>query len=265
MMTLEELQQKADWVRRRAFEIAMKAGEGHLGGVFSCVEILVSLYYGGILRYDPRNPKWPERDRFILSKGHSNLGLYIVLADTGFFNVRELDCFLQDGSMLGGHCDNLVPGIEAISGSLGHGLGICAGIALGNKLAACESLTFVTLGDGECQEGSVWESALFASHHGLNRLIAVIDRNRLGSEEFTEKSLGLEPFSDKWKGFGWEVREVDGHAIKEIISAFDDCRARKSEKPLVIIAHTRKGKGISCLEGTPPAHHTMPYCKRIIR
>ena len=252
------LQEKARYLRRRAFAMVMQAGKGHLGGSFSCTEILVALYYGGVLRFDPGMPTWGQRDRFILSKGHANNTLYVLLADLGFFSEEELGGYGRDGSLLGGHCDPQVPGVEVVTGSLGHGLGIGAGIALGARLDQEDYLTFVLLGDGECQEGSVWEAALFAGHHGLGNLVAIVDRNGLGSEEFTERSMRLEPLADKWTDFGWEARLVDGHSPHELRLALADCRLRQSHRPLVIVAHTVKGKGISCLENTPRAHHTLP-------
>ena len=238
--------------------MVINAGKGHLGGSLSCTEILVALYYGGILRFDASNPQWEDRDRFIMSKGHSNNTLYVVLADLGFFPKSELSRFTGDGALLGGHCDIQVPGIEITTGSLGHGLGIAAGMALGAKLDGKEYLTFVVLGDGESQEGSTWEAAMFAGHHGLGKLVAFVDRNKLGSEEFTEKTARLEPLADKWRAFGWEVREVNGHRIDEILIALQDCHTRQTMKPLMIIAKTVKGKGITSLENTAKAHHTLP-------
>lgn len=245
--------------------MAMKAGKAHLGGSLSCTEILVALYYGGILRLDPQNPGWEGRDRFILSKGHANNTLYVLLADLGFFPASELSNFLQDGSMLGGHCDSRVPGVEVITGSLGHGLGIAAGIALGASLDHKDYMTFAVLGDGECQEGSIWEAAMFAGHHALKKLVVFIDRNGLGCEEFTEKSCRLEPLKDKWKAFGWEVRSVDGHSVVEILKVLKDARMRKVKKPLMIIADTVKGRGIAVLENKPHAHHTLPKGEDVAR
>jgi len=264
-MDSSQLKEKAKYLRQQAFEMVINAGKGHLGGSFSCTEILVALYYGGILRFDAKRPDWEARDRFILSKGHAHNTLYVLLSDLGFFPAAELSRFTKDGSILGGHCDTRVPGVEIISGSLGHGLGIACGIALGAKLDGKDYFTFVVLGDGECQEGSVWEAAMFAGHHELNKLIAFVDRNRLGSEEFTENTARLEPLVDKWKAFGWEVRSIDGHSFGEIMTALKDCRNRQSTKPLSIIANTIKGKGISFLENTPKAHHTLPKGDQVIR
>lgn len=257
-MELTKLEKKAKYLRKKAFEIVINAGKGHLGGSFSCTEILVALYYGNIMRYDAKNPNWEERDRFILSKGHANNTLYVLLADLGFYPESELGKYSEEGSFLGGHCDPLTPGVEIITGSLGHGLGVSAGIVFGERLNNKKSMTFVVLGDGECQEGSIWEAAMFAGHHKLKNLVTIVDRNRLGSEEFTEKSVSLEPFEDKWKSFGWEVRAVDGHSISELLESLKDCRYRRSDKPLLILANTVKGKGISSLENTPKAHHTLP-------
>ena len=264
-MESTQMKEKARYLRRQAFEMVINAGKGHLGGSLSCTEILVALYYGGILRFNPREPDWGARDRFILSKGHANNTLYVLLSDLGFFPLAELSYFTKDGSILGGHCDTQVPGVEITSGSLGHGLGIAAGIALGAKLDGKDCMTFVVLGDGECQEGSIWEAAMFASHQDLNKLVAIVDRNRLSAEEFTENTSRLEPLADKWRAFGWDVKSVDGHSIDEILLALRDCRNRKSPKPLSIIANTIKGKGISFLENTPRAHHTLPKGDEVVR
>lgn len=262
---LDYLNEKARSIRRNTFEMVITAGKGHLGGSLSCTEILVALYYGGILRFDPINPRWEDRDIFILSKGHANNSLFVVLADLGFFPVSELANFSKNGSMLCQHCDPQVPGIETISGSLGHGLGIASGIALGKKLQGKNNRVFVLMGDGECQEGSVWEAAMFASHHHLDNLIAFIDRNRLSSEEFTENTSHLEPLEDKWKAFGWNVKTVNGHSIEELLTAMDGCRTSRTGMPLMIIANTVKGKGISSLENQPRSHHSVPKGEEIIK
>jgi transketolase len=261
---ISALKNKAKYIRRQAFEMAINAGRGHLGGSLSCTEILVALYYGGLLRFDAKNPDWDQRDRFIISKGHAVNTLYVLLADLGFFPVSELSNYTKDGGMLGGHCDCHIPGIETVSGSLGHGLGIASGIALAVKLDSRDYTTFVLLGDGECQEGSIWEAAMFAASHNLDKLIAFVDRNRLGSEDFTENTARLEPLEDKWGAFGWDVKSVDGHSIEQLLHALKDCRIRESNRPLVIIANTIKGKGISFLENTPKAHHTLPRGDEVI-
>lgn len=264
-MDINFLNNKAKSIRKKAFEMVIKAGKGHLGGSLSCTEILVALYYGMILKFDPKRPDWEFRDRLIFSKGHANNTLYVILADLGFFPMSELDNYTKDGCLLGNHCDDCVPGVEVISGSLGHGLGIASGIALGAKLTRKDYMTFVILGDGECQEGSVWEAAMFAGHHSLNNLVAIIDRNNLGSEDFTENTSRLENLEDKWLSFGWNVRTIDGHSFESIFPAFEDCRSFKTAKPLMIIAKTIKGKGISSLENTPKSHHTLPNEGEILK
>jgi transketolase len=219
---------------------------------------LVALYYGKILQYVPNSPKWMDRDRFILSKAHGSNSLYVILADLGFYPKSELSQFLVDGSLLSGHTDHRIPGIEIAGGSLGHGLGVAAGIALGAKLSCKKYMTFVLIGDGESQEGSIWEAGMFASQQGLDNLIAITDRNQLGSEDFTENTLHLEPLADRWRAFGWDVKTIPGHSFESIFSALHNVRSRNSGRPLMVIAQTIKGKGISSLENTPQSHHTLP-------
>jgi len=257
-MNADELKKKAKWIRRQILETIVAANKGHIGGALSCTDAMVALYYGGILRFDPKHPAWDGRDRFILSKGHSCVALYAVLADLGFFPVSELDSYCMTGSSLGGHPDRNIPGIEADTGSLGHGMSIGAGLALAARLDKKDYLTVVLLGDGECQEGSAWEAAMFAAHHKLENLVAIIDRNRQGVTDFTEDSTSLEPFTEKWAGFNWEVRNVNGHSFDELLKAFSDLRSRKSPKPLAIITNTIKGKGISFMEGKLEWHHGVP-------
>jgi len=257
-VTTDELYRKANWVRNQTLEVIVSANKGHIGGTFSSTDILVALYYGAILRYDASNPNWSERDRFILSKGHSCVALYAILADLGFFPVCELDSFCQQGSMLGGHSDRNTPGIEADTGSLGHGLAIAAGLALGGRLDKKDYMTVVLMGDGECQEGSVWEAAMFAAHHQISNLVAIVDCNCQGVTDFIEDSTSLEPFVEKWRGFNWDVREINGHSFEELLDAFKDFRSRNSPKPLMVIANTIKGRGVSFMEGKLPWHHSIP-------
>jgi transketolase len=261
----EALARKAAALRRRALETVLAAGKGHLGGSLSCTEILVALYHGGVLRFDARRPDWPGRDRFILSKAHGCNTFYCVLEDLGFFPPEHLEHYLADGSLLSGHTDHRIPGVEILGGSLGHGLGVAAGMAWGARLDGAEHLVVTLLGDGESQEGSVWEAAAFASQRRLRNLVALTDRNRLGSEDFTERTAGLDPLADRWRAFGWEVREVDGHSIPALLCALADVRRRMAERPLMIVAHTVKGKGISFLENTPRAHHTLPRGAEVAR
>ena len=206
------------------------------------------------MKYDPSNPKWEERDRFILSKGHAGIALYAVLADLGFFPKEELD-FLNKGRLLAEHPDPRIPGIEVVSGSLGHGLSVGAGMALADKFDEKPRRTFVLMGDGECYEGSVWEAAMFASHHQLNNLCGIVDRNGLITHGTTESINKLEPFKDKWRAFGWDVIEVDGHDLKVLVSALQKFTRKTSGNPTLILANTVKGKGVSFMENQANWHH----------
>ena len=257
-INIYKLKKKANWVRNTILEMGIKAGAAHLAPAFSCTEILVALYYGGILRFNPGNPDWEERDRFILSKGQAAIALYAVLAGLNFFPVTELSSFTQAGSRLGGHTEDTIPGVEAFTGSLGHGLSIAVGLALAAKIDKKNYATVALLGDGECQEGSVWEAATLAAHHKLNNLIAIIDNNGLSAIDFVERYIKLSPLAGKWKAFGWDVKIIKGHSFKEIIFALKDIRSRKSNKPLVIIAKTVKGKGVSFMENKPIWHYRIP-------
>ena len=257
-MIITDLEAKAADIRRQVLGIALKAGKGHVPPAFSWVELGVALYYGNILRFEPSNPQWKERDRFLLSKGHACLTLYVILADLGFFPTSELDNFAGDGSLLAGHPDINIPGVDVVSGSLGHGLGIGAGLAMGARLSGENWLVFVLLGDGECDEGSTWEAAMFASHHKLINLVAIVDRNRLSATNFTEETLKLEPLAQRWQSFGWEATTVDGHNFKQILEILSTVQQRKSELPLVVIANTTKGKGVSFMENSPLWHHRLP-------
>jgi transketolase len=253
-VAIEELKIKSTQIRIDILNSIYKAGKGHIGGAYSIVEILVSLYYGGVLRFDAANPKWEMRDRFILSKGHSGIALYAVLADLGFFCKEELN-YLNRGALLGEHPDPRIPGIEVVSGSLGHGLSIGSGMAMADLMDKNNRRTFVLLGDGECYEGSVWEAAMFASHHKLYNLCGVIDRNTLITHGRTESINRLEPFKEKWEAFGWEVVEVDGHNISQLLAAFKFNCNKKSGTPTMIIASSIKGKGVSFMENQPKWHH----------
>ena len=252
------LRQKAAQIRLDILQTALNAGKGHVPPAFSWVEIGVALFYGGHLQVRPHEPKWKARDRFILSKGHGCLTLYAILADLGFFSKAELDKFCTPGSILAGHPDTDIPGVEGISGSLGHGLGVSAGLALGAKLQSHPWKIVTVMGDGECQEGSVWEAAMFASHHQLQNLVAIIDRNQLGATNLTEKNVALEPFVNKWEAFGWEVVSVDGHSFEQIEEVLTSFRRRTSLKPLAVVAQTVKGKGVSFMEASVDWHHRMP-------
>ena len=219
---IAELEKKANYIRNQVLDTCVRAGTGHVTSSFSCTEIMVALYYGGILRYDVSNPKWDGRDRFILSKGQASPLLYAILGDVGFFSEDELDKFCKADGIFGVHLQNDVPGVEITSGSLGHGLGIAAGIALAAKMDKKPYFTFALLGDGECYEGSVWESAMFASHHKLNNLIAIVDRNWLSAIDFTEEAVRLNPMDKKWESFGWKVANINGHSFEEIFQPLMD-------------------------------------------
>ncbi|MCE7505289.1 transketolase [Polynucleobacter sp. IMCC30063] len=229
-------------------------GRGHIGSSMSLVEVLRVLF-DSHLKINPSNPSWPDRDRFILSKGHGCLALYALLADKGYFELSELDTFCAFDSILGGHPDlHKVPGVEASTGALGHGLSIGVGMAIAARLAKMNNRVYVILGDGEINEGSVWEAALSASKHQLTNLTILVDYNKLQSYGPTSEVLNLEPLVDKWRAFGFSVREVDGHNIKNLNEIFSQLPFEDS-KPNAIICHTIKGKGISFAEGVAEWHH----------
>ena len=260
MPTSEEIQElslKANAVRRHIIEMVYAAGSGHPGGSLSATDIIVTLYFK-LMNYDPDNPEWEDRDRFVLSKGHAAPALYATLAELGVFPVDELLTLRKVGSRLQGHPDmRKLPGIEASTGSLGQGLSIANGMALAAKLDRRLYNVFVMLGDGEIEEGQVWEAAMFASHYKLDNLIAFLDRNRLQIDGETEQVMSIEPIADKWKSFGWEVREINGHDFKEIIEAVEWAKQVRG-KPAMIIAHTVKGKGVSFMEGSVHFHGKPP-------
>jgi len=259
------LEHKAAALRLRVLETALAGGKGHVPPAFSWMEIGVALFHGGLLRQRPRDPTWAERDRFILSKGHGCLTLYAILADLGYFPPAELDRFVADGALLAGHPDPAIPGVEVVSGSLGHGLGIGAGLALGARADGADWAVVTLLGDGECHEGSIWEAAAFAGHHRLGNLVAIVDRNRLCATDFTERVLALEPLADRFAALGWEVQSVDGHAIPALLAALGDLRGRREGAPRAILADTVKGKGVSFMEASADWHHRMPRGDEVTR
>jgi transketolase len=233
------------------------ARSSHLGSGFSMADLLAVLYTG-ILRVDPSRPDWPERDRFILSKGHACAPLYAVLAERGFFPKSWLDDFYQNGARLAGHATHVgVPGVEVSTGSLGHGLPIACGMALAGKRDEKSFRVFVLLSDGECDEGTIWEAALFAGHHRLDNLIVIVDYNKIQSLGTVAEVLDLEPFAAKWQAFGWAVREIDGHDAKQIGQVLADVPAQVS-RPTCIVAHTIKGKGVSFMENKLLWHYRSP-------
>ena len=246
-------------IRRNALEMTHISRGSHIGSVFSAAEIIAVLY-SGVLNVDPDNPRKPDRDRLILSKGHAGSAVYAALAETGFFPVEQLKTHYANGSILSGHVSHKgVPGVEVSTGSLGHGLGIGTGMALGAKLDGDAWRTYVVLGDGECDEGSVWEAALQAAQYGLDRLCAVVDYNHMQSLFTVEETLRLEPFEEKWKSFGWNTLSVDGHDVHALRQAFEWVRNQAgSGKPSVILAHTVKGKGVSFMENNILWHYRTP-------
>ncbi len=245
-------------LRKKIFKMIYKAGGGHISPALSIVEILTALYFGGFMRYNPANPKWEDRDRFILSKGHASAALYAVLAQSGFFAEHLLDTFCQPGTVLGGHPTmHEIPGVEASTGALGHGFGFAAGIALAGKMDKKDYKVFALIGDGECQEGSIWETALFASQQKLGNFTAILDYNKLQAMDRLENIVSIEPLAKKWHDFGWDVWEVDGHDLKALIDIIGQNRDSDSP-PRMIVAHTIKGKGISFMENVPIWHYRLP-------
>jgi transketolase len=256
---MNEIQQlKKIAIQRRIDLIRMiyDAKTGHTGGSLSSVDILVALFYK-ILNIDAKKPEWEDRDRFILSKGHSVEGYYTVLADKGFFPKEELKTFSRYESRLTGHPNVKIPGVEMNTGALGHGLPAGIGMALAAKYKRKGYRVYVLMGDGEQAEGSVWEAAMSAGYYRLDNLIGIIDRNRLQISGNTEDIMGLEPLKDKWSSFRWEVLEVDGNDIEQLIKVFESIPLI-GEKPHLIIANTTKGKGISFTENEPGWHHGVP-------
>lgn len=245
------LDERARWLRREVFEMTARTRQGHLASVLSEIEILVAMYYGGVLQ---SNPDDPDRDRVIVSKGHATMGLYPILADLGYFDRDELDRYGTFEGLLRIFGNTQIPGIDATTGSLGHGIGIACGYCLAAKHNNSPSRTYVILSEGEMYEGSVWESALYAGHNLLDNLVVVLDRNHKIILGDTEECVRLDPVPEKWTAFGWRTLEVDGHNYEELLSAFDD--TKHSMRPTVIIANTVKGKGISFMEDRPEWHYT---------
>ena len=246
-------------IRRNGLEMTHLSRGSHIGSVLSVAEIIAVLY-ARVLNVDPKEPKKPDRDRLILSKGHAGSAVYAALAETGFFPVEQLKTHYANGSILSGHVSHKgVPGVEVSTGSLGHGLGVGTGMALGAKMDGAQWRTYVVLGDGECDEGSVWEAALQAAQYKLDRLIAVVDYNHMQSLATVDETLRLEPFERKWKDFGWNAMSVDGHDTDALLKAFDWAKENAgSRKPSVILAHTVKGKGISFMENNILWHYRTP-------
>ncbi|MBI4201600.1 MAG: transketolase [Chloroflexi bacterium] len=248
----------AQRLRRQVIRMTAQAASGHPGGSLSATDIIATLYFGGVLRHRPKEPKWEGRDRFILSKGHAAPALYAALAEAGYFPQAELATLRQLGSRLQGHPDmTLTPGVEMSAGSLGQGLSFGIGMALAGRLDARPYRVYILLGDGECDEGQVWEAAMAAAHFRLDHLTAMVDRNQQQIDGWTKDVMNLEPLADKWRAFGWEVIEADGHNLAQLQAAFSQAQSVVG-KPAVIIAHTIKGKGVSFMENNPKFHGTAP-------
>ena len=254
--SIPEMQAMAKELRRDIIQTIYTAGSGHPGGSLSELEILISLYFN-VMRYDPQDPQWPDRDRFVLSKGHASPGFYAVLARAGFFPAEELATFRQLNSRIQGHAHPMTPGVEMNSGSLGMGLSFALGCALAARLDGKDYMVYALLGDGECDEGEIWEAAMSAAHHQATNLVAIVDRNRIQNDRFTDQVMGLEPLARKWQSFGWRVLETDGHDLELLLSTFRRARVRRA-KPTAIIAHTVKGKGVSFMENNPGFHGRAP-------
>lgn len=251
------LDERSKHLRRRIVRVLERGGRGHVGGSFSPVEILRVLF-DSVLRYDPRNPKWPERDRFILSKGHGCIALYVLLQEKGFFPEEELWKFCKFDGILGGHPDPKVPGIEISTGSLGHGLPVAVGMAAAAKRRGASHRMFAVLSDGECHEGSVWEAVMTAAKHRLDNLIAIIDYNKVTTYSSTYELLNLEPFAAKWEAFGFATLEVDGHDVAALERTFAAVPFAQG-RPSAVICHTVKGKGAAFAEGKPEWHHKNTF------
>ena len=250
--TLDELANKARFIRTETIRLIQIAKSGHYTSVFSAAEILAVLYYHTMKI--SKDPKWPDRDRLILSKGHVAVGVYPVLADLGYFPKQWLDNYAQIGSPLGDHPDmTKVPGIDFSSGSLGHGLSIAVGMALGLRLKKSAARVFVLMGDGEMNEGQIWEAAQAAPQYRLGSIVGIVDRNAMEFDGYTEEVMGIEPLSDKWRSFGWQVHNCDGNSLPDLVRTFDGL-PRNSDKPQMVVAKTIKGKGLSYMENSRVWH-----------
>ena len=254
--SVRDLKGVAKAIRRQILLSIAEAGSGHPGGSLSAVEIVTALFYR-VMRHDPANPTWRDRDRFILSKGHAAPVLYAALAHLGYFPIEELKTLRKIDSRLQGHTHIVTPGVEMSAGSLGQGLSFGIGVALAGRMDRRSYRVYVLLGDGECDEGQVWEAAMAAAHYKVDTLTAIVDRNGIQNDRFTSEVVELEPLADKWRAFGWHVLEVDGHSFPELLHALAQAK-RVKKQPTVIIARTVKGKGVSFMENNPAFHGKAP-------
>ena len=256
-LSITEMEAMAKKLRRHIITMTGTAGSGHPGGSLSAVEIVTALYFR-LLRHKPSDPKWADRDRFILSKGHAAPLLYATLAECGYLPVEELTTLRQLGSRLQGHTDRTItPGVEMSAGALGQGLSFAIGVALAGRLNSQDYQVYVLLGDGECDEGQVWEAAMAAAHFKVDNLVAIVDNNGLQIDGWNRDVMNIEPFSQKWQAFGWHVIEVDGHDLTQLINALNQAKLVKGQ-PAVVIAHTIKGKGVSFMENNYAFHGKAP-------
>lgn len=261
---MTDLEKTANDMRVDIVKMIAEAGSGHPGGSLSCVEILTSLYFDGVMAHDPTDPDLPTRDRFIMSKGHAAPALYAVLAHAGYFPTEELLTLRKLGSRLQGHPDmSQLPGVEVSTGSLGQGLSVACGVACGFRLDGNDATVFTLLGDGECQEGQVWEAAMFAAHQGLDNLVAIIDNNGLQIDGKIESVCDPGDIGEKFKAFGWHVDHVDGHDTGALTAALNAAKAASDGKPHALIAHTVKGKGVSFMEDQAGWHGKAPNAEQM--
>lgn len=262
--SISELESIAKQVRRDIITMLGKAGSGHPGGSLSCADLLTAAYFNS-MTHDPKNPKWTERDRLILSKGHGAPALYSVLARVGYFSPDMLITLRTLGSPLQGHPDmRRLAGLEASTGSLGQGLSIGQGMCFAQQLDKKDFYTYVVLSDGECNEGQIWESAVSAAHHKMDHLIAILDYNKFQLDGAVKDILDMEPMADKWASFGWNTREIDGHNMQAIVEGLQWAKAQKG-KPSILIAHTIKGKGVSFMENDNEYHGVAPTAEETIK
>jgi transketolase len=256
--SVEELQAIARQIRRDIIEMITAAGSGHPGGSLSSVEILVTLYFGGVMRHDPANPKWADRDRIILSKGHAAPVLYAAMAEAGYVPKDQLNTLRKLGSIYQGHPDvRFMPALDASTGSLGEGVSIALGMGLAARLNNSRSRTYCILGDGEIQEGQIWEGAMFGAMHKADNVCVIVDHNRIQLDGFVKDIMEVDPVDDKWRSFGWHAIDVDGHDIPALQAAFAEAAATKG-KPTVLVARTVKGRGVSFMENNPKFHGMAP-------
>lgn len=266
VVNLEDLKGKANDIRVDIVKMVAEAGSGHPGGSLSAAEVMTALYFGGVLNHDASNPQKEDRDRFLLSKGHAAPALYATLAEAGYFPVEELATLRKLHTRLQGHPDcRKLPGVEASTGSLGQGLSIASGMACGLKLAENPAAVFTLMGDGECQEGQVWEAAMFAAHRNLDNLVAIVDHNHLQIDGRIEDVCSPEDLGDKFRAFGWQVFMCDGNDMESVLATLESAKEAKGGKPKAVIAETTKGKGVSFMEGKAGWHGKAPNAEETVQ